>query len=139
MAYGYANQPVYSGQRVPTFQELVDYWNAGHQGQTGKPPVDGALLWATAEQAAAYEPPQGTPVVLFIQGTNEIHVKSRDNLGAPRTTILDYKERPVEDNSPYATKQQLAQLQESVQAILNVISGGTNQPPTQEASVNQEA
>lgn len=119
-----AGQPVFFG--TPNYNQLVDFWNAGHPTNQNQQQsaVAGELLWATPEQAAAYEAPPGKPVVLFIRGTKEAHVKSHDSrTGQPTTVILDYTERAPIDNSPYATKEQVEGLRADFQALIAALRG----------------
>ena len=104
----------------PTYAQLVEFWNAGHQ--PPPPPaqaIAGELLWATPEEAANYEAPRGKAVVLFIKGSTEAHIKSHnERTGEPTTIIIDYTERPQVDNSPYATKEQLLALDGKMNVVV---------------------
>lgn len=123
---------------MPSYQDLVNFWNQGHQPQNQQTAPQllpaGAMLWADPEQAGKFMPSGKEPIALFINGKTEIHVKSYDKMGQPITTILDYKERPQDPQSVFATQQDVMQISAKLDALINALTN-TQQEAAHEQSV----
>ena len=130
--------PGNNGYVMPSYNDLVNFWNQGHQPQQNQTQMlpAGTMLWADLDQAAKFQPMGKEPIALFINGRSEIHVKSYDKMGQPITTILDYKERPQNPQNVFATQQDILQLNSRLDALIAALSGNNQQ---QEAMTHEQS
>mgnify|MGYP002627390841 CR=1 FL=1 len=114
-------------------RNLSQYYQQYYQPQTStnyqQPQQNTEIKWVDGEQAArAYNLPNGTTLPLWDSEKQTIYIKSVDQNGRPSMTILDYVERveknPEKDEkTEYATKDQIAELNEQFSALNKKLSG----------------
>lgn len=86
------------------------------------------IIWVQGEAGAkSYLVAPNTTVQLWDSEEQVIYLKSADASGMPSIKTLDYKVReanvPTHTNTTYATKDELDQLKESIEARLKEITG----------------
>ena len=118
--------------RVPTYNDLVNFWNQGHQPPMNQPqnasaPLEGNVLWADRDFVDNFVPSGKEPVAFFINGATEIHIKSFDKMGQPITTIFDYKIRQQNPGNVYATQEDIIRIDSKLDALINAITSSQNQ------------
>lgn len=106
------------------------------QPQYQQPAQNNGLLWVQGEAAAkSYLVAPNTSVALFDSERQSVYIKSADVSGMPSMKILDYTIRDgqqVETRAVncvnYATKDDLAELNDQIAALRAEIDGMTKKP-----------
>lgn len=105
-----------------TYQPMVpQYQTAPQQNQQ-----QAGLIWVQGEAAAkSYMVAPGNTVQLWDSEEKVIYLKSADASGMPSMKILDYTIRGEEQKKPepeYATKSEVAALEEKIRELKNELS-----------------
>lgn len=90
------------------------------------------IIWVSSfEEASAYPIAPNTVIPMWDRNSQTVYWKQSDAAGRQSIRVLDYKERSgaQEKQKPapeLATKEDVAGLAESIQAIKDLLNGGTN-------------
>ena len=112
----------YFGGFPATYQPMIQapQYQAPQQNQQG------GLIWVQGEAAAkSYMVAPGNTVQLWDSEEKVIYLKSADASGMPSMKILDYTIRGEEPKKPepeYATKSEVAALEEKIRELKNELS-----------------
>ena len=119
MAYPYQMDPYQNYQPYQAYQ------------QPQQPAYQGGILWGTYEEACSYPLGPNCAVTIWDRNQKVCYWKQSDAAGRQSVQILDYTIRgenpePAKSAPELVTKEDVAGLAASIQAIKDLLKGGTN-------------
>ena len=102
-----------------------------YQPQVQQPVYQGGIIWGTYEEACAYPLAPNAAVTIWDRNQKVVYWKQSDAAGRQSMQTIDYtirgeNQEPAKQAPELATKEDVAGLAASIQAIKDLLKGGTN-------------